>query len=298
MSKGLGKGLSALLGDGNNIDLIAGVSGNSNKDRKAVMLVRVDEIVPGKFQPRKHFKEAGLQELAQSIRVKGLVQPLVVRQINDKFEIIAGERRWRASQIAGISRVPVINMNMEDKEAAEFALLENIQRENLTPIEEGEAYQKLISEFNYTQEQLSKDLGKSRSHIANLLRLLNLPSDVKQYLDDGVLSVGHAKIIVGRADASELATIAINDNLSVRDLEKFLRKSRKNTQENNAERIVRSDNNIDSFQKDEILVIKQGLAEYLNMEVDINCNNNGGGVLSIHFRDFDQFDKLIQKISM
>ena len=207
---GLGKGLSTLLGDDNELST------------ETVMFLKTLSLLPSPFQPRKNFANDSLADLAQSIEEKGILQPVLVRKKKDgNYEIIAGERRWRAAKQAGLQEIPVIVKDFADKEALEVALIENILRENLNPLEEAEGYRRLMDEFKNTQEQLAKALGKSRSYIANSLRLLNLPAEVKEMLASGLLSAGHARSLITAANPKELAQKIINAGLTVRQTEKL-----------------------------------------------------------------------------
>ena len=198
--KSLGRGLEALMGSlDNDINMV-------EAETKDINTINVEKIIPGKYQPRMEFDQEALQALAESIKEKGVLQPLLVRRQQDKYEIIAGERRWRASKIAGLKEVPVIIKELSDQEVLEAALVENILRENLSAIEEAEGYQRLINEFSHTQEALSQIVGKSRSHIANTLRLLGLPQSIRDMIQEGKLSAGHARALVGLDNAEELAS--------------------------------------------------------------------------------------------
>ena len=210
----LGRGLASLIG---------GVEGVAGIDQRNVPLA---SLKPGRFNPRRNFAEAQLEELAGSIRERGLVQPLVVRPSSvdaESFEIVAGERRWRAAQLAALHEVPVIVRALSDQEAVEIAIIENVQREDLNAIEEGEGYKLLMDGHGYTQEDLAKVIGKSRSHLANTLRLLKLPEDVQELVRTGALSAGHARALIGRPDASELAARIVNEGLTVRQIEALVK---------------------------------------------------------------------------
>lgn len=211
----LGRGLASLIGG--QVEGVAGI------DQRIVPLA---SLKPGRFNPRRNFAEAQLEELAGSIRERGLVQPLVVRPSSvdaESFEIVAGERRWRAAQLAALHEVPVIVRALSDQEAVEIAIIENVQREDLNAIEEGEGYKLLMDGHGYTQEDLAKVIGKSRSHLANTLRLLKLPEDVQELVRTGALSAGHARALIGRPDASELAARIVNEGLTVRQIEALVK---------------------------------------------------------------------------
>lgn len=224
--KSLGRGLGALLGDAEfNIDEALNdtptQSAQAPDDR-----VDVNLLFPSPFQPRKDFDEEALNALVESVKEKGVLQPLLVRKKNGRFEIIAGERRWRASKLAGLQTVPVIVKDMDDKEVLEVALVENLLRENLSAIEEAEGFQRLIDEFSHTQEALAQIVGKSRSHVANTLRLLNLPDSVKDLVREGTLSAGHARALVGLDNAETLAKQIVAKDLNVRQVEELVAKQK------------------------------------------------------------------------
>ena len=211
----LGRGLASLIGG--QVDGVAGIEQRN---------VPLASLKPGRFNPRRNFAEAQLEELAGSIRERGLVQPLVVRPSSvdaESFEIVAGERRWRAAQLASLHEVPVIVRTLSDQEAVEIAIIENVQREDLNAIEEGEGYKLLMDGHGYTQEDLAKVIGKSRSHLANTLRLLKLPEDVQELVRTGALSAGHARALIGRPDASALAALIVNEGLTVRQIEALVK---------------------------------------------------------------------------
>lgn len=224
-NKNLGRGLSAFL-DTQNIS-------NFNSTEKIIML-NLTNIEVNPYQPRKFFKKEELNDLAESIKEKGVLQPVIVRLVNDKYQLIAGERRFRASQIAMKSSIPAIIIQADDIEAAEFSLLENLQRENLTVVEEAEAYQKLIENFGHTQEAIAKSLGKSRSHVANVLRLNHLSDQIKQYLNDGLISFGHAKVIIGcGGEVDKIVEYIVANGLSVRQTELYMQSLREKDTEKN-----------------------------------------------------------------
>ena len=215
LKKGLGRGLSSLLGD---------ASKKIEKNK-----IAINDLIRNKFQPRKNFNKESLEELTNSIRERGVIQPIIVRpekSSDGKYEIIAGERRWLASQNAGLHEVPVVILNVDDEKSLEFAIVENVQRQDLNPIEEAKGYQKLIDNFNYNQEKLSKFIGKSRSYIANSLRLLSLPDEVLLFVEQGHLSAGHARSLIGLQSSAELAKKIIQKKLSVRQTEILARQFR------------------------------------------------------------------------
>lgn len=231
-SKGLGKGLSALMGDDYGMDHGPGDAASSieaTPSEDAVTMLGVDNLQPGKYQPRKFFDEAQLQELSDSIKAHGIMQPILVRPNaedgsgSEGYEIIAGERRWRAAKMASLASVPVLIRRLEESKRLEFALIENVQRQDLNVIEEGEGYQSLIDTFGYTQENLSAIVGKSRSHIANCLRMLNLPEAVSQHVRHGDISAGHARALLKAENPAEAAKVVIDNELNVRQTEHYVK---------------------------------------------------------------------------
>lgn len=286
-NKVLGKGLSALISE-NDMDYDV-VSNDFISSRNTLP---IDNITAFSAQPRQNFDEATLAELAASIKQHGIITPIIVRAIkgSDKYQIIAGERRWRAAKISGLERVPVIIKNIEDKAALEIALIENIQRQDLTPIEEAEGLQKLIEEYSYTQEQIGEVVGKSRSHIANLLRLLVLPDEVKAMLSDGRLSMGHARALINAPNPLELAEKIISQGLNVRQAEKLASVAK--PQKSRA----KSNNHTQKFQDEDIVKLEEKLSENLGMKVKIEDSDQGGKV-TIYFHNLEQLDTILQKLS-
>ena len=273
LKKGLGRGLSSLLGD--------------TRKKVETNKVPIKDISRNKFQPRKHFSKESLDELTNSIRERGIIQPIVVRPDktnNDKYEIIAGERRWLASQNAGLHEVPVVILDVNDIKSLEFAIIENVQRQDLNPIEEARGYQRLVDDFNYNQDKLSKFIGKSRSYIANSLRLLGLPSEVLAMLESGNLSAGHARTLIGLNNASEIAKKIVEKKLSVRQSEVLVRQFR----DKKFKLVHKKDSNILDLQKD--------LEEKTGLSVSINNKKNNSGLISFEYRDLEQLDKLINLI--
>ena len=274
IKKGLGRGLSSLIGDAKTNDKVNKVS--------------IGDLVRNKYQPRKNFNKENLEELSNSIKERGIIQPIVVRPLeNDKskFEIIAGERRWIAAQNAGLNEVPVTVLNIDNLKSLEFAIVENVQRSNLNPIEEANGYQRLVDEFSYDQEKISRFIGKSRSHIANCLRLLNLPTEVKSYLENDKLTLGHAKILVGLPNAQFLAKKIVDKKLSVRQAENLVRvfKSKSNLK-------IVSNQNADIYSLEKSLEEKTGL----NVKI-INSKKNSGKIY-FEYKDLEQLDKIIDII--
>lgn len=304
----LGRGLSALFGDQDNSygeDLAAvgvmassAVSGASAKTYLGNEVARQPKLVPieflyaGKYQPRHTFDEAELQNLAESIRAKGVLQPLLVRRhpsIADAFEIIAGERRWRASQLAGLHELPVIVRDLSDAESLEVALIENIQRQDLNPIDEADGYQRLITEFSHTQEVLAKAVGKSRSHIANMLRLLGLPNSVKEQVRAGALTMGHARALLSVDNPEAAAAEILNKGLNVRAVESMARNSVKNKAKKPA---------VDTKDVD-TLALEREVSSWLGLAVKIN-NPHGkvAGSLTISYQNLDQLEDVLKRLSM
>ena len=273
LKKGLGRGLSSLLGD------------DTKKIETNKILIK--DLVRNKFQPRKHFSKESLEELTHSIKEQGIIQPIVVRPNKSeegKYEIIAGERRWLASQNAGLHEVPVVILDVDDVKSLEFAIVENVQRQDLNPIEEAKGYQKLIDDFNYNQEKLSKFIGKSRSYIANSLRLLALPIEVITMVENGNLSAGHARSLIGLNNSIELAKKIFQKKLSVRQSEVLVRQFR----DKKFKLISKKDSNILDLQK--------SLEEKTGLSVSINNKKNNSGSISFEYRDLDQLNRLIDTI--
>ena len=283
--KVLGRGLSALMADVNPV-----VDGNKDDDNKGLITLSVDQIEPNPNQPRRTFSTDSLMDLSNSIIEKGIIQPLIVRAISKtpvKYQIVAGERRWRAAQMAKLHKIPVVVRSFSDVEVLEIAIIENIQRSDLSPIDEANGYQQLIDRFNHTQDKISRALGKSRSHIANLLRLLNLPNDVQTLLNSGALSIGHARALITRKDASLLAKEIIRKKLSVREVEKLVKIDFVEKQKSSF--IKRKD--ADTRE------IEANLKASIGMRVDINHNTlTEAGELKIKYKSLDQLDFLINKL--
>ncbi len=271
IKKGLGRGLSSLIGE-------AKVDSKTNK-------LQISEIVPNKLQPRKNFDEDALNDLTNSIKERGIIQPIIVRQSNldgSKYEIIAGERRWLAAQKAGLHNVPVVIAEADDLKSLEFAIIENVQRNDLNPLEEAEGYQRLINEFAYDQEKVSKFIGKSRSYITNSLRLLSLPREVLKLIDNKYLTAGHAKILVGLENALYVANKIIEKKLSVRQAEKFVKlfkKIKRNTK-------ILKDLNIQD--------LELSISNKIGLRVDIKNRKDNKGKIVFEYKDLDQLNKIIQ----
>ncbi len=273
LKKGLGRGLSSLLGD--------------TTKKIETNKISIKDLTRNKFQPRKHFDKEGLEELTNSIKKQGVIQPIVVRpnkKLEGKYEIIAGERRWLASQNAGLHEVPAVILDVNDVKSLEFAIVENVQRQDLNPIEEARGYQRLVDEFNYNQEKLSEFIGKSRSYIANSLRLLGLPSEIILMVEKGDLTAGHARSLIGLNNSVNIAKKIIEKKLSVRQSEVLARQFR----DKKFKLISKKDSNILDLQKD--------LEEKTGLSVSINNKKNNSGTISFEYRDLNQLDNLINVI--
>ena len=273
LKKSLGRGLSSLLGD-------TSKKIETNK-------VSINDLTRNQFQPRKNFSKESLEELTLSIKERGVIQPIVVRadkSSEGKFEIIAGERRWLAAQNAGLHEVPVVVLNVNDVKSLEFAIVENVQRQDLNPIEEAQGYQRLVNEFNYNQEKLSQFIGKSRSYIANSLRLLSLPKEILLMIEQGNLSAGHARSLIGLQNSVDIAKKIIQKKLSVRQAEVLTKQFRNKK----FKLISKKDPNILDLQK--VVEEKTGL------NVSITNRKNNSGIISFEYKDIDQLDKIIEII--
>ena len=290
--QGLGRGLSALLGDVGREEPVSPQAPASSA--KSIQSIEVALIQPHPEQPRRHFDDGALAELADSIGKRGVIQPIIVRPHGGGFQIVAGERRWRAAQRAQLHRIPAIVRDFDEAETLEIALVENIQREDLNPIEEAEAYRKLIADFNHSQEALGRLVGKSRSHIANLIRLLDLPASVQQQVVEQKLSMGHARALIGAPDCESLARNVEAKGLSVRDTEELVRRSKKGE----GASAPRSPAPIKATEKDpDIAALEQHLADILGVKVDIVHGEGGGGTLCLRYSTLDQLDMLCQRLS-
>ena len=272
IKKGLGRGLSSLIGE-------TKIENKTNK-------LSLSDIEPNKFQPRKNFDEENLNDLTNSIKERGVIQPIIVRKSNSnksKFEIIAGERRWLAARKAGLHDIPVVITEADDLKSLEFAIVENVQRKDLNPIEEAEGYQRLINEFNYDQDKVAKFIGKSRAHISNCIRLLSLPANVIEHIINDKISPGHAKILVGLDNSELLAEKIIRKKLSVRQAEALARLVKSNKSSNAS----KDPNSID---------IENQLSSKIGMRVFLNNKKNNTGTLIFEYQGLDQLDRLIKII--
>ena len=273
IKKGLGRGLSSLIGE--------------TKIEPKKNLLAISDLIPNKYQPRKIFDETNLEELTNSIKERGMIQPIIVRRSNDdkaKFEIIAGERRWLAAQKAGLHDVPVVITEADDLKSLEFAIVENVQRHDLNPLEEAQGYKRLIDEFSYDQEKVSKFIGKSRSHITNSLRLLTLPNDVIKLIETQKITAGHAKILVGLNNASFVANKIIEKKLSVRQSENFVKIFKNKKQK------------INNSKDTNIIALELSISNKIGLNVDIKNNKRNKGVISFEYKDLDQLNKIINII--
>ena len=280
--KGLGKGLAALLGESETKE--KEIQQNFNTEKVAIHFLK-----PNKYQPRKNFNKSQLEELAQSIKIRGIIQPIVVRKLGENnFEIIAGERRWRAAQLAQLHEVPVVKLDVDDTLAAEFAVLENIQREGLNALEEASGFELLISKFNYTQDKLSEVIGKSRAHIANTLRLKKLPNVIQEMVISGLLTPGHARALIDVEGNVELAKNIANNNLSVRQAELLA----KNSQSKGAI----SKNKKNKLQDPNIISLIEEIQNKTGMSVAISSKKNKSGRISFDYTNLAQLDHLIKTI--
>ena len=271
--RGLGRGLSSLIGDS---------SSNSKKNT-----VSISSLVRNKYQPRKNFNKENLEDLSNSIKERGIIQPIIVRESkvdDNKFEIVAGERRWLAAQNAGLHEVPIVVVDVDDLKSLEFAIVENVQRHDLNPVEEAQGYQRLIDEFGYDQEKVSKFIGKNRTHITNCLRILSLPKEVIGLIQDGKLTQGHAKVLVGLENSYLIARKIIDKKLSVRQTENLIR-------------VIKNPKKFKSMSRDaNILDLEKIMKEKLGINVFIKNKKNNRGSLTFEYKDLDQLNRLIMVI--
>ena len=273
IKKGLGRGLSSLIGE-------TKIETTTNK-------LPLSDIIPNKFQPRKNFDQENLEDLTNSIKERGVIQPIIIRESNSsnsKYEIIAGERRWLAARKAGLHEIPVVITEADDLKSLEFAIVENVQRHDLNPLEEAQGYKRLIDEFSYDQEKVSKFIGKSRSYITNSLRLLNLPTEVLKLIEEKKITAGHAKILVGSDNALFVANKIIEKQLSVRQAEKFVK-------------IFKSQTNKKSLNKDSnIRQLENDIIEKVGLNVIIKNTKRNKGTITFSYTDIDQLNKIIEII--
>jgi len=273
LKRGLGRGLSSLLGD--------------NSKKVETNKISINDITRNKFQPRKNFSKGSLEELSNSIKEQGIIQPILVRpdkSSKGKYEIIAGERRWLAAQNAGLHEVPVAILDVDDVKSLEFAIVENVQRQDLNAVEEARGYERLVKEFNYNQDILSKFIGKSRSYIANSLRLLSLPDEILLMVEQGDLSAGHARSLIGLNNSADIAKKVVQKKLSVRQTEILVRQFR----ERKFKIINKKDANI--------LDLQRVLEEKTGLSVSITNKKNNSGIISFNYSDLDQLEKITELI--
>lgn len=289
LNRGLGRGLDSLL---------AGDMGSVG-EADSLLVLKVEQLQPGKYQPRSYMDDAALQTLAASIKTQGIMQPILVRHLpnehgdDDLYEIIAGERRWRASQIAGLEEVPVLVREIADEAALAMALIENIQRENLNPLEEAQGIKRLIDEFAMTHEKAATAVGRSRVAVSNLLRLLTLCAPVQEMLMYGKLDMGHARALIGLSGAQQvmLATQAVQNNLSVREVENLVKKLGDTSAESPQKQIPKTEINHD------VLRLEEALSDKLGATVSIKAGAKGAGILKISYANLDQLDEIVSRIS-
>lgn len=282
-SNKLGRGLSALLGE----DEDEQVQLDRLRQSRALP---VEQLTPGPFQPRRRFDQEDLRELAESVREQGVIQPILVRRApdGDKYQIIAGERRWRAAQLAQLHEVPVLVREFDDQTAMEIAIVENVQRRDLTPLEEAEGYRRLIDEYSHSQDDIARAVGKSRSHVANTLRLLNLPDEVRVLVEDGQLTAGHARALLSAEDPAALAREVVTRKLNVRDTERLVQREKAPPPAPPAPK-----------QKDaDTRILEQDLADRTGLAVAISHNpTNGSGSVTLRYQDLDQLDLIVERLS-
>ena len=279
----LGRGLASLIGD-----VPKEVISNNTQEEINISLIPIENIQANKQNPRSIFSEEELIDLSNSIKEKGIVQPIIVRKRDNdsSYEVIAGERRWRAAQIAQLDKIPAIIKSLSDDDALEIAIIENVQRSNLNPIDEASGYKRLIDIYNYTQEDLANVIGKSRSYIANILRLTNLPLKVQEYLSSGQLTIGHARALIGSDDAEKIASLIIEKELSVRQTEDLLKKK-------NVTTVGTRKTNIKS---QDVVSLEKTITDSIGLKVEIQTKDNKSGKLIISYNDNLQLDKIKSKL--
>lgn len=282
----LGRGYNALLGE-----TVKAASAPADPSREALTHLAISKLQPGRYQPRRHMKEEKLAELADSIRAQGVIQPIVVRSIADgRFEIIAGERRWRAAQLAELREVPVVVREVDDRAVIAMALIENIQREDLNPLEEASSLQRLIDEFDLTHQQAAEAVGRSRAAVSNMLRLLELPEPIRKLLEAGRLEMGHARALLTLQPdlAIALATLAADEQLSVREVERRVQLAGKNKPAGKNGKLARSNADIEALERE--------IADHLGAKVQLSHGKNGSGKLIIHYHGLDSLDGILEKL--
>jgi len=291
----LGRGLSALFGDADASYQPKPVAQMplAQAAKKDVTKISITALKPGAYQPRRVFDDEAIKGLAESIRERGILQPLLVRPLigaKDQYEIIAGERRWRAAQLAGLHEAPVVVREITDREALEFGLIENVQREGLSPLEEAEGYKRLMEEFAHTQEDLAKVVGKSRSHIANMMRLLTLPVQVKKLIEDGLISAGHARTLVTAKNPLKLAEEIVRKGMNVRQAEALAKRESENPQTHTKKKAPHA-TDMDAG----VAALEKELARVIGLKVDIHVRGKAGSV-TVHYQTLDQLDEIIKRL--
>ena len=288
--RGLGRGLSALLGED---------TAEALGDARSAQAVPVELLHPGRFQPRRDFDAENMQQLVDSVKAQGILQPLLVRRHPEKeghYEIVAGERRWRAAQAAQLHEVPVLLRDLADRQVLEIALVENVQRQDLNPLEEAEAYRRLLEDFAHTQEDLARAVGKSRSHIANILRLLTLPQEVQDLLREGKLTAGHARPLIGLEDAAVLAREVVQTGMSVRQVER-LAKARARQKERSGEGGAKDTApTLATATEADTAPLERALTQLLGLKVQIVFDGQGG-ILSVHYQTLEQLDDVLRRLN-
>lgn len=292
-ARGLGKGLDALIPNGIEKTVSTSKKQGKSTEQSAETLVNITKVEPNREQPRKNFDEDALEELAESIKQFGLLQPILVQDRKTYYEIIAGERRWRAAKKAGLKEVPVIIKNLTEQEIVEISLIENIQREDLNPIEEAQAYKRLLTEFNLKQDEVAERVAKSRTAVTNSMRLLKLCDDVQQMIIDGMISTGHARALISIEDPEQQYTIAqqiFDEKLSVRDVEKLVKNLNKPVK---VKKTAITDKSLEAVYQD----IEENLKQKLSTKVSITSKGNGAGKLEIEFYSHEDLEKLMDLLS-
>jgi len=297
--KGLGRGLSSLLSESPKAKPAAEAAPEAKAEIDELMAgmreVPIEFIHANRTQPRQHFDEDRLQELASSIKERGILQPILIRPLDgkDNYEIVAGERRWRAAQIAKVDKVPAIIRDLSDKETFEIAIVENVQRADLNAIEEAMGFRRLMDEFSYTQDALSKVIGKSRTHIANTLRLLDLPDRVRKLVEIGDLSQGHARLLVGLDNAVDVAALIIEDNMSVRQAENYVRESKQAVRPKLKKK---GEKKQASYKDPDTLALERDIEAILGLRVSVDPKPDETGTVTITYKSLDQFDDLLARL--
>ncbi|WP_443969790.1 ParB/RepB/Spo0J family partition protein [Sphingobium sp. CR28] len=290
--RSLGRGLSALFEETRESVSLSGESAKPDETGESrIQILDIVRIAPHQDQPRRHFDEAALAELADSISTRGIIQPIVVRPTASGYQIVAGERRWRAAQKAQLHRIPAIVRDFDEAETLEIALVENIQREDLNPIEEAQAYKRLIGQFGHSQEALGRLVGKSRSHVANLMRLLDLPSAIQTRIFAGEISMGHGRALIGVPGAEMIADEIVRRGLSVRDTERLVRRARSGENRSERPQPVQSDSEADV----DIAALERKVSDMLGLKAQIS-DKNGAGTLTLHYSNLGQLDLVIERL--